>query len=178
MRPFWPQACGHPDLECHRPRVGCILAVFVKQVRVDEFLRVHAPADVQNTVAWLLANGYKLASQVGESPFGAQLVYVLEAEVRITVDQSQWCLDVAPAPGSEAWQYDLLLAAHRGLDYGELLPGTGSRSPTGLLPKQLPEGVSWRETLPDILHWVTGGDVAELVHRTRDQRFALMWPQA
>ena len=146
--------------------------------QVDEFLRTYAPADVQNTIAWLSANGYVLVShEGGESTFGAQLVYAQEAEVRITFDRSQWFLDVAPTPGSEAWQYDLLLAARRGLDYGELFPETGSRSWTDPLPDQLPEGVSWRDTLPDILLWVRGEAVAELVDRALHQRFALMWPQ-
>lgn len=149
----------------------------MEQIQVDEFLRTYAPGDVQNTVAWLSANGYTLVSQVRESTFGSQFVYAQNAEVWITVDRSQWCLDVAPTTGSKPWQYDLLVAAHRRLDYGDLFPDTGSRSLTDPLPNQLPEGVSWRETLPDILQWVRGEAVAESVDRAIHQRAALMWPR-
>jgi hypothetical protein len=145
--------------------------------QIDEFLHTYAPADVQDTVAWLSANGYALVAQKGDSTFGAQFVYEGHAEVRITVDRSQWFLDVAPGPGSKAWQYDLILAARQGLDYGALFPDTGSRLLGDPLPEQLPMGVSWRETLPDILQWVSGETVPALVDRARHQRFALMWPR-
>lgn len=66
---------------------------------------------MQDAIAWLSANGYTLSSQRGESTFGSQFVYTGGAEVLLTVDRSQWMLDVAPRPGAEAWQYDLLIAA-------------------------------------------------------------------
>ena len=144
--------------------------------QIGEFLRTYAPADVQHTIAWLSANGYALVAHEGDSTFGAVFVYQGDAEVRITVDRSEWLLDVAPTPGSKAWQYDLLLAARRGLDYGALFPETGARLPGDPLPEQLPVGVSWRETLPDILQWVGGDSVPALVDRALRQRFALMWP--
>ena len=145
--------------------------------QIGGFLRTYAPADVQNTIAWLSANGYGLVAQEGDSTFGAVFVYQGDAEVRITVDRSQWLLDVATAPDSKAWQYDLLLAARRGLDYGALFPQTGATLLSDPLPEQLPAGVSWRETLPDILQWVGGGTVPAMVDRARQQRSALMWPR-
>jgi hypothetical protein len=148
----------------------------MEQSQVDEFLHTYAPADVQDTVAWLSANGYALVAQNGDSTFGAQFVYEGDTELRITVDRSQWLLDVAPTPGSKMWQYDLLLAARRGLDYGALFPETGARVPGDPLPEQLPAGMSWRETLPDILPWFGGDTVPALVDRALRQRFALMWP--
>lgn len=144
--------------------------------QIGEFLRTYAPADVQHTIAWLSANGYALVAQEGSSTFGAVFVYKGDAEVRITVDRSQWSLDVAPTPGSKAWQYDLILAARQGLDYGALFPQTGSMLLGDPLPEQLPVGVSWRDTLPDILRWVHGPTVPALVDRALHQRFALMWP--
>jgi hypothetical protein len=149
----------------------------MEQSQIGEFLHTYAPADVQDTVAWLSTNGYALVAQNGDSTFGAQFVYEGDAEVRITVDRSQWFLDVAPRPGSHPWPYDLILAARQGLDYGELFPGTGPRLLGDPLPEQLPIGVSWRETLPDILQWVDGETVTALVDRAGQQRFALMWPR-
>ncbi len=116
------------------------------------------------------------APSAGESTFGSQFVYTGGAEVLITVDRSQWMLDVAPRPGAEAWQYDLLIAAQKGQPYGEVFPTVGIRSAGDPLPEQLPEGVSWRETLPGILQWVTGDGVQAAVDRARNERFRLMWP--
>lgn len=144
--------------------------------QVDEFLRRHAPSDVLNTIAWLTATGYSLVSHQGESTFGAQFVYGGNAEVRITVDRSQWYLDVAPTPGAEAWQFDLLIAAHTGQPYAEVFPVAETRSLGDPLPAQLPEGVSWRETLPDILERVRDHAVPPAVDRARHQRADLMWP--
>ena len=132
---------------------------------VDQFFRSQAPVDVRETVAWLLANGYSLLSHQGEGTFGALFVFVGEAEVRITVDRSQWFLDVAHAPGAEAWQYDLLVAARSGQPYGERFPATDSKPLARTLPEQLPEGASWRQTLPGVLAWVRGPGVDEEVER-------------
>ena len=51
-----------------------------------------------------------------------------------------------------------------------------SRSWGAPLPDQLPEGMSWRETLPDILKWVNGDTVGAAVDRALRLRSALMWP--
>lgn len=144
--------------------------------QVDEFLRRHAPSDVVNTIAWLTATGYSLVSHQGESTFGAQFIYAGSAEVRITVDRSQWYLDVAPTPGVEAWQYDLLIAACTGEPYSEVFRPTETRSLGDPLPEQLPEGVSWRETLPEILARVRDDAIPPAVDRARRQRADLMWP--
>jgi hypothetical protein len=147
----------------------------VTQSSEQDFLRANAPSDVQDTVAWLSDNGYRLASQAGASTFGAEFVFEGEAMVRIVVDRSQWMLDVAPSPGADLWQYDLLIAAHSGQDYGQRFPDTGSRAVGRTLPEQLPEGVSWRETLPDVVRWVHENDVAERVSNAKRQRATLMW---
>jgi hypothetical protein len=110
----------------------------MERSQVDEFLHAYAPADVQDTVAWLSANGYTLVAQNGDSTFAAEFVYEGETELRIAVDRSQWLLDVAPRPGSKTWQCDLVLAARRGLDYGAVFPETGARVLGDPLPEQLP----------------------------------------
>jgi len=150
--------------------------VAVDDLEVDEFLQRSAPGDVRDTIAWLSVSGYTLGSHHGEGTFGAQFVYMGEAKVLITVDRSQWMLDVAPSPDAEAWQYDLLIAAQAEQHYGEVFPTVGTRSVGDPLPEQLPEGVSWRETLPGILQWVEGDDVRVAVDQARDERNRLMWP--
>jgi hypothetical protein len=147
----------------------------VTQPTERNFLQANGTSDVQDTVAWLSANGYRLASQAGASAFGAEFVFEGEAMIRIVVDRSQWMLDVAPSPGTDPWQYDLLIAAHSGQEYGERFPETGSRATGNPLPDQLPPGVSWRQTLPDILRWVRENEVAELVSNAQRQRATLMW---
>ena len=151
--------------------------VAVEIREVAEFLQQFAPADVQEATAWLLANGYTLASHRGEGAFGAEFVYVGDAEVHVTVDRSQWFLDVAPSPGAKAWQYDLLIVAQTGQPYGEVFPETGSRSVGDPLPDQLPGGVSWHETLPGILRWVDGASVQPAVEIALRERNRLMWPR-
>jgi len=94
----------------------------VDESLVDEFLRTHAPDDVRDAIGWLTTNGYPLTSHEGASTFGAQFVYRGDAEVLITVDRSQWMLDIAPKAGTKAWQYDLLIAAHKGKPYGAVFP--------------------------------------------------------
>lgn len=100
-----------------------------------------------------------------------------ERSSRGAVDRSQWYLDVVPGLALEPWQYDLLLAAYQGQEYGALFPQAGSRSQGDPLPAQLPEGVSCRETLPDILEWIMDEAVPAAVDRALHQRFDLMWPR-
>lgn len=149
----------------------------MSQQQVDEFIRVNAPADVQHTVAWLLSSGYVLVSQEGASTFGASFVLEGDSVVQVIVDRSQWSLDVAAASGAQLWQYDLLLAAQSSQEYGRRFPGVGARTLDAPLPKQLPEGVSWRETLPGVLQWIQASDVTESVTEAQQQRSTLMWPR-
>jgi hypothetical protein len=158
-------------------RVRFAYPVAVEDFQVDEFLRRSAPDDVRDTIAWLSANGYTLSSHRGASTFGAQFVYTGYAEVVVTVDRSQWLLDVASRPGAEAWEYSLLIAAHMGQPYGKVFPTVGVTSVEGPLPKQLPVGVSWRETLPGILEWVGEEEVRTAVDQARRERSRLMWPR-
>ena len=152
----------------------------VPPLEVEEFLRSRAPVDVQETVAWLLANGYTLTGHEGGGEFGALFVFAGQAEARITVDRSQWFLDVAQAPGAKPWQYDLLIAASSGRPYGQRFPAVGtvgSWPSAPPLPRQLPDGVSWRQTLPGLLSWMQGPGVAEAVANAQRQRSALIWPR-
>lgn len=149
----------------------------MEDLEVGEFLQRFAPNDVRETIAWLSANGYTLSSHRGESTFGAEFLYVGDAEVRIAVDRSHWFLDVAPRPGAEAWQYDLLIAARAGQPYGEVFPEAGSRSVGDPHSDKLPEGVSWRETLPGILKWVGGQGVSAAVDDALQERSRIMWPR-
>ena len=140
---------------------------------ITELVDRSAPRDVRDAAAWLSANGYTLDSHRGAGTFGAQLVYRGEARVVITVDRSQWMLDVAPSPDADAWQYDLLIVAQSARPYGEVFPRVDPTS-LGSTPEQLPEGVSWRATLPGVLRWVGNHDVRDAVTRGRDERARLM----
>lgn len=134
---------------------------------VEQLLQ-SAPEDVRATVEWLRGEGYVVTSFDGGSTFGAQIVLSGRAPVRITADRSQWSMDVAGRPGAPFWQLDLLVAARLGLHYADVFPETGM--PRDELPTQLPEGVSWREALPDILHWLAGPDVSDAVDRAVQER--------
>lgn len=149
----------------------------MSQQQVSQFFRTHAPTDVQHTLAWLSSSGYVLVSQEGTNTFGAVFVFEGDCVVQISVDRSQWSLDVAVTPAAAPWQYDLLLAAQSNQEYAQQFPWVGTRPAGAALPKQLPDGVSWRETLPGILRWIQAGDVTESIAAALQQRSALMWPR-
>ncbi len=140
-------------------------------------LAAKAPMDVQETIGWLLVNGYKLAAHDGGDTFGAQLLYDGPSQVRVTVDRSQWMLEIAAESGSELIQYDLAIVADSGVTYGERFPDTGQRSQTAQFPDQLPVGVSWFATLPQLLDWIRQPGALEAAEVARRQRDALMWGQ-
>ena len=95
----------------------------VVDVAVEDFMQRYAPDDVRTTVRWLVDIGYELAlSQIGASDWDASFVYAGEAEVHVGVERSQWYLDIAPAPGMQPIQYDLLVAAQRGHNYWDCFP--------------------------------------------------------
>lgn len=134
-----------------------------------------APEDVRRTTDWLEVEGFALVEDDTErGPFGSYWVFVggsTEIRIRVVVDRGQWWLDVGP------FQFDLLVAAQRGQDYRECFPRSGE--PPRPLPEQLPDGISWRETLPTVLDWmVECDDVGADVQRAEDQRYVQMWPES
>ncbi|MGW2093674.1 hypothetical protein [Promicromonospora sukumoe] len=146
----------------------------MNQQQVDEFLRTNAPEDVQDTVAWLMSSGYVLVSQHGTNTFGAGFVFEGDLAVQIIVDRSQWWIDVATSSAAKFWHYDLLLAAQSGQEYGQRFPEDDARTSDKPLLRQLPEDVSWRETLPGILRWIQESDVTESIAEARRQRAKFM----
>jgi hypothetical protein len=93
----------------------------------------------------------------------------------VTVDRSQWMLEIAASADSQFVQYDLAVAAHSGSSYGDCFPNAGTRALSGRLPVQLPEGVSWRATLPGILSWLRGPEVMRAVEQAQRECNSLMF---
>ncbi len=143
--------------------------------QVSEFMAAHAPGDVRAAIEWLLGNGYTLVSRSGGTPFGATFTFEGLSMVRVSVDRSQWMLDISSGPGSPLIQYDLAVAAHSGAGYSDRFPHVGKRDRPEPLPEQQPVGVSWRATLPEIFEWVRGAEVGQAVELAKRQRSALMW---
>ena len=143
---------------------------------IDKF----APADVRDTVSWLKDHRFVMvASDTDRGTFGSRWVFARSAtEVYVTIDRSQWLLDIVPYRGGDPIQYDLLVAAHQGQDYRDCFPQSGYEHPEGL-PSQLPPGVSWLHTLPQVLSWLDSESYNALaVERARDQRYVRMWPDS
>jgi len=146
---------------------------------VREEAEAEAPDDVRATMAWLEQAGYALRTHGGpQQPFNnIALVYTGRCQIVITRDRNEWSLDIAPAPGERLYQYDLVLAAQDERDYGEVFPDdrffwVRDSSSLPRPPWQLPEGVSWRETLPSAAEWVTGAGVTEALAWALQQRSA------
>ena len=139
----------------------------------QEFMRRFATDDVRSTVRWLVANGYKLdRSEGGASDWFASFIYKGGAEVHIGVERSQWFMQITPARGGSP--IDLLAVGQRGQNYWDVIPEAGSNPQ--MAPRQLPPGLSWHDTLPEVLAWVACHEVTQAVARARDQRYVVMWP--
>jgi hypothetical protein len=139
----------------------------------------HATDDVLATMRWLEASGYVLTEATGGTGEGngsVRLVFTGRREVAITLDRSQWVLDVADAPGSRLVDFDLLLPSMRGIDYADWAAAAAQAAGGARLPDQLPRGVSWRQTLPLVLEWLGGPGVAGAIALASDQRYAVTWP--
>jgi len=143
---------------------------------IDEY----ASADVHGTVRWLKDHRFVVAeSDTDRGTFGSRWVFARQdTEVHLTVDRSQWLLDIVRDRGGRPIQYDLLVAAHRGQDYRDCFPQPDDEQPSDL-PSQLPTGVSWLNTLPQVLMWLNSEayDPAA-VERARDERYVRMWPDS
>jgi hypothetical protein len=144
------------------------------EVAAQEFIQRFATDDVRSTVHWLVTNGYELTqAEVGASDWFASFVFKDgDTEVYVQVERSQWFLQIRLEPARPPIDYDLLAVAQRGQTYWETFP---TNPPVAL--RQLPPGLSWRQTLPDVLAWIaTGHDVTRAVARVQDQRYVVMWP--
>jgi hypothetical protein len=142
----------------------------------QEFLRRFATDDVRSTVRWLVTSGYTLGgSEVGASDWFALFIFKGDGpEVHIGVERSQWFMQIKPVPGNPPVDYDLLVVTQRGQTYWDVFPDADIKPRT--LPRQLPPGLSWHESLPDVLAWIACQDVTLAVARAQDQRYVVMWP--
>lgn len=140
---------------------------------IDEF----APADVRSTVRWLKKDRFVMAeSDTDRGTFGSRWVFARD-DVEV-VDRSQWLLDIVPSRGGRPIQYDLLVAAQRGQDYRDCFPWPADGQSADL-PSQLPPGVSWLNTLSQVLEWLSSEAYdAAAVERAWDQRYVQMWPDS
>jgi hypothetical protein len=140
-----------------------------------EFMRRFATDDVRSTVRWLVTNGYELArSEFGANDWSGLLVFRGGAEVHIGLERSQWFMRIAPGPEDPPIDYDLLAVAQRGQAYWDVIPRAGGKPAAP--PGQPPPGLSWHDTLPDVLAWIAGHEVSQAVALVQDQRYAVMWP--
>ena len=162
------------------PRSGRRTLSSVRNAASKDLIGEFAPADVRATVGWLKAHDFIIVhSDTARGTFGSCWWFVQgDTQVHVTVDRSQWFLDVMPGRGGRLIQYDLLVAAQRGQDYRDSFPQTGKDRPVGR-PSQLPAGVSWHSTLPEVLAWLNSEAYdASAVERAQDQRYVQMWPDS
>lgn len=123
-----------------------------------EFALAEAPADVADTIRWLLSAGFGLAGERGgrNESFGNLLLEFERAGQRVVIvrDRRQWRIDIAPTGSTEPHGLQVFLWAMRG---GE--PELGPRrSVEASLPAQLPVGERWSAEVPAVLTWLTDGD--------------------
>lgn len=121
---------------------------------VLEYVDTVANDDVRATLRWLDAAGYRVTSSAGgptESFGNAFLVFTGRREVEIIRDRGQWMIGISLAPGGERIWLDVLAAARKGVAWA---PPPHRQSLSSPIPGQLPVGVSWGASLPDVLGWL------------------------
>jgi hypothetical protein len=139
---------------------------------LEEILRV-ATRDVDATVRWLLSEGAVVTWE--DTPHGMAVAglefSVHGASVRMVRDRGQWMMDVRHGEGP--WlDLELLRLARRGSDSYPMAPTKASS-----LPVQLPEGVSWRDELPDLLVWLgSARDAVDLCAALGRSRATRLFP--
>ena len=144
-----------------------------------EYVESVAPDDVLDTLSWLSAHGYEVTRAVGagEHMGSALLVFSLSREVTVVRDRDQWDTSVALSPGGKSHSVAVLAAARRGIPWDP-----GPRRPVGTpLAQKLPEGMSWRETLPLVLAWLDEPGAASAVDAASDhakERMKRWWKEA
>jgi hypothetical protein len=141
-----------------------------------DYVVAQATEDVADTLRWLEESAFLLTSAQGgrTEPFGnLRLVYEGPAGVVTMIrERSVWSLDVASDPAGKSIQYDLAVAAAQGRDW-RVYPHT-----PGAHLDQIPEGVSWRRTLPGVLRWLSESGDQDSIALAADQRYVFMWPDS
>ena len=111
----------------------------------------NATPDVGATLQWLIEQGAAMTRQQGgerESFGNVLLEFTLDdAVLTITRDRGQWMLDVQCGE-LRRFDFDVIHAAFHGIDPWAMHDGFA------VLPKQLPDGVSWLAEIPSALAWL------------------------
>ena len=125
-----------------------------------------ATPDVAALLRWLEGNGFSVVRERGGrgESFGNVLVDFERRGlvVRITLDRSQWMLDVRPL-ARDSFGLHVALTAIDGDD--PLVPE--QRDTRDPLPDQLPEGVSWADQVARLIDWLESGDRTNELDRSR-----------
>lgn len=144
-----------------------------------EYVETNATSDVLATISWLDGRGWKVAREdpePGQHMGNVYLTFMKARQITIASDRSQWIIGLALAPGEREFWLDVLDAARLGRVWE---PGP-VRALGDPLATQLPEGVSWREVLPEVLTWLdTDGaeEKAREATRLADKAMKRRWKQ-
>jgi hypothetical protein len=137
-------------------------AILVGVEDVREYMLARATADVATTLGWLASEDFTVVQQGGGAleAFGnAQVEFQRnQVRVRITLDRSQWVLDIAP-PGSEFMHLDYLLAT-KGKD------DATRRDPAVAVETSTAQSPPWSQALPELIEWIDVDDRTELIKDT------------
>jgi hypothetical protein len=125
-----------------------------------------ATPDVAALLRWLGGNGFSVVHERGgrgESFGNVRVDFERRGlVVRITLDRSQWMLDVQP-PAGDSFGLHVALTA---IDDDDP-PVPEQRDTRDPLPDQLPEDVSWAVEVPRLIDWLENGDRTKELDRSR-----------
>ena len=135
-----------------------------------------ASTDVLSTISWLRTKGWRPVSARGgpSESFGDVLVEFAKGDGRITItrDRSQWQMSLRPAGWSDRFDLDIILDTINGrTDWQAQEPFARP------LPGQLPPGVAWAESVPQVLEWLDShDDAAGLLKEMQQKRSRSLFP--
>jgi hypothetical protein len=139
-----------------------------------DYIASKAPEDVLLTMAWLRDNGWHLTrASVWEESFGNAVAEFRKADVEVQIvrDRGQWMVSVRLSTWDDWTDLALVLDAKSGRTQWDEPSGNPSDN------NQLPVGVKWAETLPDVVKWLaTTENVQPKLDELRAERFRQRFP--
>ena len=129
--------------------------------------------DVDNTIAWLIANHFALVEHKGPEGMGFQMFLYGRsdgARVRLSTQRDQWMSDLWWPTWGNWFDLDVIVHAMSGTKQWDIRP-TGP-----LLPDQLPVGVEWKHAIPEALLWAASmPDAVSVLERLQRERADAMF---
>lgn len=142
-----------------------------------EYIKERAPEDVLQMIALMESSQWRTDNAWGGSgePFGNLTISFSKDQNQVIVvrDRDQWFLEIKMAGWTSKFDLGLVLDAMNGREAWDDTP----QDPYGL--RQLPNGVSWVQQLPEVLGWLASlADGESELEAVRTNRWRYLHPDS